>query len=90
MSKRFALLVGLTAYPDDRLAVTATSMDIRNLAEQLRDPENGRFDRVESLLNQTAVELQLGIASFFEQEMTPDDLVLFYFAGHSLIHHQNI
>ncbi|MBE2223590.1 MAG: SH3 domain-containing protein [Anaerolineae bacterium] len=90
MSKRFALLVGMTAYPDDRLAATATNMEMRTLVERLRDPENGRFDRVVPLLNQTAVELQLGIASFFEQETTPDDLILFYFAGHSLIHHQNI
>lgn len=90
MSKRIALLVGMTAYPDDRLAVTATSQDIRTLVDQLRDPENGRFDRVVPLLNQTAVELQLGIANFFEQEMASDDLILFYFAGHSLIHHQNI
>ncbi len=90
MSKRFALLVGMTAYPDDRLTVTTSSYDIRTLIEQLRDPENGRFDRVVPLLNQTALDLQLGIASFFEQEMQPDDLVLFYFAGHSLIHHQNI
>jgi hypothetical protein len=90
MSKRFALLVGMTAYQDDRLAVTATNKEIRSLVERLRDPENGRFDRVVPLLNQTAVELQLGIASFFEQEMQTDDLVLFYFAGHTLIHHQDV
>ncbi|NHZ72069.1 MAG: hypothetical protein GWP17_03175 [Aquificales bacterium] len=90
MSKRFALLVGMTAYQDDRLDVTASNTDIRALVERLRDPENGRFDRVVPLLNQTALDLQLGIASFFEQEMKPGDLVLFYFAGHSLIHHQNI
>ena len=90
MSKRFALLVGMTAYPDDRLNVTTSSQAIRTLVERLRDPENGRFDRVVPLLNQTALDLQLGIASFFEQEMEPGDLVLFYFAGHSLIHHQNV
>jgi len=90
MSKRFALLVGMTAYPDDRLAETATNKEIRTLVERLRDPENGRFDRVVPLLNQTALDLQLGIASFFEQTMEPGDLVLVYFAGHSLIHHQNI
>ena len=90
MSKRFALLAGMTAYQDDRLAATTTSKEIRTLVERLRDPENGRFDRVVPLLNQTALDLQLGIANFFEQEMQPGDLVLFYFAGHSLIHHQNI
>ncbi len=90
MSKRFALLVGMTAYPDDRLATTATNHEIRSLVERLRDPENGRFDRVVPLLNQTAVELQLGIASFFEQAMEPEDLVLIYFAGQALIHHHHI
>ena len=90
MSKRFALLVGMTAYQDDRLGVTATNKEIKTLVERLRDPENGRFDRVIPLLNQTAVELQLGIASFFEQEMEPGDTVLFYFAGHSLIHHNQL
>ena len=80
----------MTAYPDDRLNVTTSSQAIRTLVERLRDPENGRFDRVVPLLNQTALDLQLGIASFFEQEMEPGDLVLFYFAAHSLIHHQNV
>ncbi|MCZ7667894.1 MAG: caspase family protein [Chloroflexi bacterium] len=90
MSKRLALLVGMTEYPDERLAATATNAQIRALVDWLRDPGNGRFDRVVPLLNQTAVDLQLGVASFFEQELAPDDLILFYFAGHSLIHHQNI
>ena len=82
MSKRFALLVGMTAYPDDRLTATASNMEIRTLVERLRDPENGRFDRVVPLLNQTALELQLGIVSFFEQAMEQEDLVLFYFVRH--------
>ena len=90
MGKRFALLVGMTAYTDDRLEATTSKQAVRALIAQLRDPENGRFDRVVPLINQTALDLQLGIASFFEQATEPDDLVLVYFAGHSLIHHQNI
>lgn len=90
MGKRFALLVGMTAYTDERLEVTTSNQDIRALVERLRDPKNGRFDRVVPLVNQTALDLQLGIASFFEQITEADDFVLVHFAGHSLIHHQNI
>ena len=84
MSQRLALLISHTQYQDDRLAVPHGSGDVAALAEALRGGRHGRFDNVHILLDKTAVDLQLAIAAFLEQPLTPDDLILLYFAGHCL------
>jgi hypothetical protein len=86
MAKRLALLIGQTAYQDGRLiAPHGGGRDVAALAAALRDPQHGRFDHVITLADKTAVDTQLAIAAFLEQNLNPDDLILLYFAGHCLL-----
>lgn len=86
MSKRFALLIGNVRYQDGRLSAPVSGKTLTALADLLRDPQIGRFDDVFVQVNNTAVEVQLAIAEFFEVTTSPNDTILIYFAGHVLHH----
>lgn len=84
MAKRVALLVGWTGYGDGRLMASHDGATLAALAEALRQAQHGRFDSVRLLVEQTAVDAQIAIATFLEQPRDPDDLLLLYLSGHCL------
>lgn len=86
MSRRLALLIGNVRYQDGRLHTPVSGKTFTALADALEAPAAGRFDDLFVLVNKPAVEVQLAFAEFLEESHEPDDLLLFYFAGHALHH----
>ncbi len=84
MAKRSALLIGTTAYDDEKLSpLAAPAEDLKAIASLLSDEHIGAFD-VELMLNRQHFEVQAAIASFLfrgEQE----DVLLLYYSGHGLL-----
>jgi uncharacterized caspase-like protein len=84
VSQKVALIIGNSEYEDERLSKLVTpTTDASALAEVLRDPEIGGFDRVESLINQPATTIRRAVAGFFVGQER-DDLLLLYFSGHGI------
>ncbi|MBL9121395.1 MAG: caspase family protein [Phycisphaerae bacterium] len=84
--KRFALLVGVADYQDDRIPdLPACERDARDLAKVLTDAGAGLFagDQVTTLVN-ADVTRNAVVAALDElaRKAGPDDLVLVYFSGH--------
>jgi hypothetical protein len=86
---RYALLIGNSEYDDDRLAhLKAPQVDVHVLAELFRDPEIGKFDLVQELINPDYLDARKAIVDFFDKKL-PGDLVLFYFSGHGILDFKN-
>ena len=85
MSRKLALVIGVSEYDDPTLATLRTpSADVDALARALRDTNIGNFDEVEELVNQTAEVVRRAISVFFTNKK-PDDLLLLYFSGHGVL-----
>jgi len=82
--RRYALLIGTTSYQDSRLNKLASpEVDIRALADTLRDPTIGAYDDVNLLLNQSSSAILQAVEQFFKRRANTD-LLLLYFSGHGV------
>ncbi len=76
MSRKFALIIGNSAYEDAKLSQLRTpDVDSNALAAVLRDPEIGAFDEVTALINQPGATVRRVISGFFAGR-GKDDLLL--------------
>lgn len=79
-----ALLIGVSQYDSDDLnPLSAAARDIAAVETVLRDRALGNFDHVTPLPNPDLTELQMAIATLFD-DCKSDDLVLLYFSGHGI------
>jgi Tfp pilus assembly protein PilF len=84
MGRKLALVIGNSQYDDTGLARLATAdVDVRQLANVLRDQEVGQFEEVIELANQGFAVVRRSVAQFFTQAKR-DDLLLLYFSGHGV------
>jgi uncharacterized caspase-like protein len=81
---KYALLIGVSEYPEGLGSLPAAKNDVAALAEVLADPNIGGFDQVQPLIDPPTVDaMRQGIDAFF-RDRRPDDLVLLYFSGHGM------
>ncbi len=83
MSKRVALLVGVTTYGEGIPALTAPAQDVAAMERVLANPDLGGFE-VTTLVDPDAQSLRIALFELF-QDLAKDDFVLFFFSGHGLI-----
>jgi hypothetical protein len=57
--------------------------DARELAELLRNPEIGKFDRIETIIEKTRDEIETSVAQTLDEERGA--MVLFYYSGHGKV-----
>jgi tetratricopeptide (TPR) repeat protein len=81
---KLALLIGVNNYGRGLAPLKSPSKDVNALAEVLKQPEIGAFDRVQTLLDPNPQEMEGGIRDFF-QSSRKEDLVLLYFSGHGIV-----
>ncbi len=81
---KLALLIGVNNYGQGLAPLKSPSKDVNALAEVLKQPEIGAFDRVQTLLDPNPQEMEGGIRDFF-QSSRKEDLVLLYFSGHGIV-----
>jgi hypothetical protein len=85
MTKRIALIIHSQTYAEPKLAqLKLPAADTAVLAELLRDPIVGNFDKVELVINSPAVELRQRVAGLFQRKHRHDELLL-YIVGHLLV-----
>jgi uncharacterized caspase-like protein len=84
--KRFALLIGVAQYQDDRIPdLPACEKDARDLAGVLANPAAGLFpvENVTTLVDASVTRnAVVGALDDLARKAGPDDLVLIYFSGH--------
>ncbi|GEM_PF-2730319 len=86
--RRLALLIGNSDYDDTAFPPLTTPLqNVARLAEILSDPNIGCFDEVKSFENEAHYLLMEEIEDFFMGSRQRDDLLLFYFSGHSMREH---
>ena len=84
---KFALLIGVSEYPEGLSALPAALNDVRALSVVLEDSNIGEFDEVTVLENPSAGQIRSKIEALFA-DRSADDLVLLYFSGHGITDQQ--
>ncbi len=89
--KKYALIIGNNQHDDPAWHDLKTpELDAAAMAAVLEDPQIGRFDRVETLVNASVQAMRIAIAELFDvNSHKPDDLLLLYFSGHGELDNQN-
>lgn len=91
MEHRYALIVGIEYYNDTTQfnALPFAQADARALYELLIDPERGGWQAEDVMYLEGATasrdEIESQLRELFLVRAQPDDLVLFYFAGHAFL-----
>ena len=81
---KFALLIGNSAFQDDRLnQLYAPPDDVQELIAVLKDKNIGGFDRISTVFNSTLVGVQQSLFDFLA-DRSKEDLILVYYTGHGL------
>lgn len=88
MSKKIALLIGVSEYGEGIPPLSSALNDVEAMQRVLQDPKLGSFEQVERLLNPTDSEMRTAIYKLFKQALK-DDLVLFFFSGHGITNDQD-
>jgi AAA+ ATPase superfamily predicted ATPase len=82
MTKKYALVVGVSDYSDTKLdQVVASAQDATAVGNLLK--ESGDFEVVTVLINSTISQIREELEKFADEKKR-DDLLLFYFSGHSI------
>jgi formylglycine-generating enzyme required for sulfatase activity len=79
---KFALLIGVSEYPEGFSALPAALNDVAAMREVLECPEMGGFE-VTALLNPTEGDFRRSVEGLFLNRAS-EDLVLLYFSGHGI------
>lgn len=89
VGRRFALLVGIARFDDDRFpALRFAAKDARDMGAVLSAPERGRFDRAEVIVEPartTRAALVSAIERLAEQATRPEDVVVVYVSSHGTL-----
>ncbi|MGB1285219.1 MAG: caspase, EACC1-associated type [Aggregatilineales bacterium] len=88
MSKRYALLIGISEYDDPALPdLVSPVYDVEVLETLLKNPDIGAFDEVITLKNASSMELRRNISNLFSHRKNKNstDTLLLYFSGHGLL-----
>ncbi|MEM7769274.1 MAG: caspase family protein [Cyanobacteria bacterium P01_A01_bin.37] len=88
MSKKSALVIGVSEYGADIPPLSAPPQDTDAIKEVLSNANLAAFDQVETLLNPDPVEMQTAMMHLFSQA-SKDDLILLYFSGHGITDDEN-
>jgi hypothetical protein len=86
--RRFALLIGTSAYADERLGQLSSPVwDVKHLGSVLADPQLGAF-AVTELVEATAQQMRTAVELFL-RERRHEDLVVVYLSGHGVLDRHN-
>ncbi|MEM7793055.1 MAG: SUMF1/EgtB/PvdO family nonheme iron enzyme [Cyanobacteria bacterium P01_C01_bin.118] len=80
---KYALLIGISEYPDGLTNLPAAVEDVAAVERVLTDETLGGFDHVQALTNLPADQMTEEIELWFG-DRKPDDLALLFFSGHGL------
>jgi adenine-specific DNA-methyltransferase len=84
MGKKYALIIGVSTYKDQRFApLTSPAADIERLTKLLKTPEIGNFTDVKTMEDGEFGDVLFAIADLFADKKR-DDLLLLYFSGHGV------
>ncbi|MBG1267898.1 caspase, EACC1-associated type, partial [Nostoc sp. WHI] len=88
MSKKIALLIGVSEYGEGIPPLSSALNDVEAMQRVLQNPNLGGFEQVERLLNPDAIAMRKAIQKLFKEALK-DDLVLFFFSGHGITNDQD-
>lgn len=84
--QRYAVIIGIGAYQDERLNLSYTVNDAQGLYDVLTDPKYGAIPRenVQLLLseNATTVNIKKAIGTWLMRAVKEEDTVMIYYSGH--------
>ena len=83
--QRYAVIIGIGAYQDERLNLSYTVNDAQGLYDLLTDPLYGAIpkENVQLLLSEEATTANIRKAlNALRRKATPDDTVIIYYSGH--------
>ena len=84
--QRYAVIIGISAYRDERLNLRYTVNDAQGLYDVLTDPNFGGIpkDNIKLLLSEeaTTVNVKKAIGTWLSRKATEDDTVIIYYSGH--------
>ena len=84
--QRYAVIIGIGAYQDERLNLSYTVNDAQGLYDVLTDPKYGAIPRenVQLLLseNATTVNIKKSIGTWLRRAAKEEDTVIIYYSGH--------
>ncbi|MEA5472318.1 caspase, EACC1-associated type [Spirulina sp. 06S082] len=88
MSRKIALLIGVSKYGEGIPALSAPPNDVIAMERVLKNPDLGGFDEVETLIDPDLTVMQISIHRLFG-DRAKDDLVLLFFSGHGITDDSN-
>jgi Uncharacterized protein containing caspase domain len=88
MSKKVALLIGVSEYGEGIPSLLAPINDVAALKRVLENLNMGGFNDIKTLINPDLAAMQKGIQEIFAN-LCKDDLVLLFFSGHGITDDNN-
>ncbi|EKU97629.1 hypothetical protein Lepto7375DRAFT_6842 [Leptolyngbya sp. PCC 7375] len=80
---KYALLIGISEYPDGLTNLPAAVEDVSALQQVLQDKTLGGFDEVKPLINLSAEQMRREIELWY-RKLQAKDMALLFFSGHGL------
>ncbi len=84
MSRKVALLIGVSEYGEGIPSLSAPLNDVEAMKRVLENPHMGGFDEVKPLTDPDPTAMRLAVQQIFAN-CHKDDLVLLFFSGHGII-----
>ena len=88
MSKKVALLIGVSEYGEGIPSLSAPIKDVAAMKRVLENPNMGGFDEVTTRINPDLAAMQKAVQQIFAN-CHKDDLVLLFFSGHGITDDNN-
>ena len=88
MSRKVALLIGVSDYGEGIPSLSAPINDVAAMERVLKNPNMGGFDQVEPIINPEPTAMRLAVQQIFAN-CHKDDLVLLFFSGHGITDDNN-
>ena len=88
VSKKVALLIGVSEYGEGIPSLSAPLNDVAAMKRVLENEEMGGFQDIKTLINPDPVAMQTKVQQIFA-DVHKDDLVLLFFSGHGITDDNN-
>ncbi len=88
MSRKVALLIGVSEYGEGIPSLSAPPNDVAAMERVLKDSKMGGFDEVKTLINRDQESMRIAIEQIFANRRK-EDLVLLFFSGHGITDDSN-